>query len=59
MITNFTEFTNILDLDNLNSEKAKNYGISSIPSYFVLDRNKNILAKPIDFDDLKSMFEEK
>jgi thiol-disulfide isomerase/thioredoxin len=57
MISNFNEFTNILDLDKWNSKKAKDYGISSIPSYFVLDANKTILAKPNDFEDLKAMFE--
>jgi len=57
MTTNFVDFINILDLDKWNSQKVKDYGITAIPSYFVLDANKNILAKPNDVDELKEMFE--
>ncbi len=59
MTAKFIDFTNILDLDKWDSPKAKNYGITAIPSYFVLDTNKNILAKPNDFEELKAMFETK
>ncbi|MCK5637731.1 MAG: TlpA family protein disulfide reductase, partial [Flavobacteriaceae bacterium] len=59
MTENYNEFTNILDLDKWNSQKVKDYGITAIPSYFVLDANKNILAKPNDFEELKTMFETK
>lgn len=57
MTANFSEFTNILDLDKWDSPKVKDYGITAIPSYFVLDANKNILAKPNDVTELKTMFE--
>ncbi|MCF6224564.1 MAG: AhpC/TSA family protein [Flavobacteriaceae bacterium] len=57
MITNFDGFTNILDLKKWDSPKVKDYGISAIPSYFVLDANKRILAKPNDVTELKTMFE--
>ena len=59
MTENYNEFTNILDLDKWNSQKVKDYGITAIPSYFVLDASKNILAKPNDFEELKTMFETK
>jgi thiol-disulfide isomerase/thioredoxin len=59
MTKEYHEFINILDLDKWSSEKVKNYGINAIPTYFVLDADKNILAKPVDFDELKSMFETK
>lgn len=57
MTSTYTEFINILDLDKWSSQKVKDYGVSAIPTYFVLDADKKILAKPEDFDDLKSMFE--
>jgi len=59
MTADFVDFTNILDLDKWNSQKVKDYGITAIPSYFVLDANKNILAKPNDVEELKAMFETK
>ncbi len=59
MTADFVDFTNILDLEKWNSPKVKDYGITAIPSYFVLDANKNILAKPNDVKELKAMFETK
>lgn len=57
MIDGYKEFINILDLEKWSSQKVKNYGIKAIPTYYVLDADKNILAKPKDFEDLRSMFE--
>ncbi len=57
MTKEYTEFINILDLEKWSSPKVKDYGISAIPTYLVLDAEKKILAKPEDFDELKSMFE--
>ncbi len=59
MTNEYTEFINIMDLDKWSSQKVKDYGITAIPTYFVLDSEKKILAKPEDFDELKSMFETK
>ena len=57
MTKEYAEFINILDLDKWSSQKVKDYGITAIPTYLVLDAEKKILAKPEDFDELKSMFE--
>ena len=57
MIHGYKEFINILDLEKWSSQKVKDYGIQAIPTYLVLDADKNILAKPEDFEDLRSMFE--
>ncbi len=57
MTNEYTEFINVLDLDKWSSQKVKDYGITAIPTYLVLDVDKNILAKPEDFEELKSMFE--
>ena len=57
MTGTYNEFINILDLDKWSSQKVKDYGVTAIPTYFVLDVDKKILAKPLDFEELKSMFE--
>jgi len=57
MTKEYNEFINILDLDKWSSQKVKDYGIDAIPTYLVLDADKRILAKPEDFNELKSMFE--
>ncbi|MGB5418144.1 TlpA family protein disulfide reductase [Algibacter sp.] len=33
------------------------YGVSSTPTYFILDKDKKIVAKPLNFDVLKAYFE--
>jgi thiol-disulfide isomerase/thioredoxin len=57
MTDEYTEFINILDLEKWSSQKVQDYGITAIPTYLVLDVDKKILAKPEDFEELKSMFE--
>lgn len=59
MTADYDSFINILDLDKWKSKKVSDYGITAIPSFFVLDANKKILAKPNDVEELKEMFEEK
>ena len=59
MTSDFKNFTNIIDLDKWESKKVIDYGITAIPSYFILDANKKIIAKPHDVEELKEMFEEK
>ncbi len=56
MVKDYTGFTNILDLKKWDSKKVKDYGITAIPSYFLLDANKKIVAKPNDMVELKEMF---
>ena len=57
MVKDYTEFTNILDLKKWDSQKVKDYGVTAIPSYFLLDKNKVIIAKPNDIVELKEMFQ--
>lgn len=33
------------------------YGVTSTPAYFVLDKDKKIVSKPVDFEELKKCFE--
>jgi thiol-disulfide isomerase/thioredoxin len=54
----FTDFILVLEKESWESKKARDYGVTEIPGYFVLDSNKKIIAKPEDVEELKSMFVE-
>ncbi len=56
MTANWKNYINILDLDKWESFRAKNYGITEIPTFFVLDKHKVILAKPDNVKELKKIF---
>lgn len=53
----FKEWTNVLGLDKWENEVAQDYQIVATPTYFILDKNKKIIAKPEFFKDIKSFFE--
>ncbi len=57
MAGGYHEFINVIDLEKWSSQRVKDYGVQGIPSYFILDKDKKILAKPQDFDELRSLFE--
>jgi thiol-disulfide isomerase/thioredoxin len=50
-------WTNILGLKKWENAMAKAYNISSTPTYFILDKDKIILAKPEHFEDVKAYFD--
>ncbi|WP_411556560.1 LysM peptidoglycan-binding domain-containing protein [Lutibacter sp. TH_r2] len=54
---NFVKWTNILGLGKWENETARLYEINATPFYFVLDKNKKILAKPEFFKDTKNYLE--
>lgn len=56
-ITNYPDFLNTYDLGKWESPVVKSYAIHATPSFFVLDKDKNILAKPEHVDDLKAFLE--
>ena len=51
-------WTNVLGLGKWENPIAINYSIVSTPTYFILDANKIIVAKPELFEDVKAYFEE-
>lgn len=53
----FEQWTNILGLKKWENPTAKEYQITATPSYFVLDSNKKIIAKPNYYEDVKAFFE--
>jgi thiol-disulfide isomerase/thioredoxin len=45
---------NVSELKGWDSKTAIDYNVYATPTMFLLDRNKNILAKPITLDELKT-----
>jgi len=56
-ILNFPDFTHVLGLGKWENEIGNAYNVTSTPTYYVLDEDKNILAKPIDFEELILVFQ--
>ena len=54
---NFVNWTNILGLNKWQNKIARDYEINSTPTYFVLDADKKIIAKPDYFTDVKDFLE--
>ena len=52
-ITNYPEFIHVLGLAKWDNTIANEYGIKATPSYFVLDKDKKIIAKPADVETLE------
>jgi thioredoxin-related protein len=52
-----TRWTHILGLKKWENEIAKEYKINATPTYFILDKDKKIMAKPEHFEDVKVYFE--
>ncbi|WP_372745202.1 TlpA family protein disulfide reductase [Lutibacter sp.] len=50
----FTNWTNVLALEKWQNSIAKQYDITSTPTYFVLDSLKKIIAKPDHIQDVKA-----
>ncbi len=49
----------VLGLNKWENKTARTYNIISTPSYFILDANKKIIAKPEHFKDVKLFFDKK
>ncbi|TYB76033.1 TlpA family protein disulfide reductase [Bizionia gelidisalsuginis] len=57
MITDFPEFIHVFGEGKWNNEIGDNYNISGTPSYFILNSNKEIVAKPYDITSVKNYFD--
>lgn len=51
-------WTNILGLKKWENKMAIEYKINSTPTYFILDKDKKIIEKPLNFEDVKAYFED-
>lgn len=52
----YPEWTNILGLKRWQNKTARTYEIRATPTYFILDKDKKIVAEPIHFKDVKAFF---
>ncbi len=53
----FPNFLHVYGEGKWDNEIGNNYGVTATPTYFILNKNKEITAKPEDFEGLKSFFE--
>ena len=54
---NLKGWHNVLGLNKWENKTARTYQINATPSYFVLDKNKKIIAKPYELKDVKAFLE--
>ena len=55
--TNLSGWHNVLGLNKWQNKVSKTYQVFSTPSYYVLDKDKKIIAKPNEIIDVKAIFE--
>ena len=56
-IINYPNFINIYGENKWQNKYARDYGVNATPSFFVLDKNKKVIAKPDDVEELKAFFQ--
>ena len=57
LITDFPEFIHVLGEGKWNNEIGNSYNVSGTPAYFILNSNKEIIAKPYDVNSVKNYFD--
>ncbi|MFD1062799.1 TlpA family protein disulfide reductase [Winogradskyella litorisediminis] len=55
-IKNYPDFMHGIGLGKWENPIVQTYAIAATPTYFVLDANKKIIAKPYDFEGLEKFF---
>jgi len=58
-IKEFPKFIHVLGLGKWENQIGNDYDVNATPTYFVLDKNKTILAKPSDIEELMKIILEK
>jgi thiol-disulfide isomerase/thioredoxin len=56
VIKKFPDFIHVYGKGKWDNKIGDAYGVTSTPTYFVLDKDKRIVAKPYDIEALKSYF---
>ena len=54
----YPEFIHVYGEGKWDNKIGDDYGVSSTPTYFILDKEKKIISKPIDFKALKDFYQE-
>ena len=55
----YPEFIHVLGLGKWKNEIGNSYNITATPAYFVLNKDKKIIAKPYDFETLMKFLNQK
>jgi len=55
-IKNYPDFVHGIGLGKWENPLVQTFAIAATPTYFILDANKKIIAKPYDFEGLQSFF---
>lgn len=55
-IKEFPEFIHVLGLDKWKNDIGNSYVVTATPTYFILNKDKHIVAKPENFDFLRAFF---
>jgi thiol-disulfide isomerase/thioredoxin len=58
LITKYPSFVHVYGEGKWKNDIAQSYGVKSTPTYLVLNKNKEIIGKPEDFEAVKTFFEE-
>ncbi len=56
-IKKYPKFTHVFGDNKWDNKVAADYAVRSTPSYYVLDKNKNIISKPYGLPQLKEFYE--
>lgn len=56
IIDDFPDFIHVLGMGKWNNKIGNSYNVTGTPSYFVLNSNKEIIAKPYDVVSVKNYF---
>lgn len=56
-IPQFPGFIHVLGLEHWDNPFVLAYGVNSTPSYFILDKNKKIIANPLEIEALQKVLE--
>jgi len=54
----YPEFIHVYGEGKWDNEIGNAYGVTSTPTYYILDKDKKIISKPIDLKALKAFYEE-
>jgi thiol-disulfide isomerase/thioredoxin len=52
-IKKYPNFTHVIGLGKWDNPIVKTYGVATTPTYFLLDKEKVIIAKPYDYEDVE------
>jgi thiol-disulfide isomerase/thioredoxin len=53
-IKKYPDFINTIGLGKWDNPIVKTYGVAATPTYFLLDKDKKIIAKPYDYSEVES-----